>query len=494
MQQYLGSFPHINPNPVLEVDLSGNIVYCNPATKRILKQLGMPEVEVARFLPGDIQNILLNLKLGGKRSYRSEVVVRDRVFIEDICFARRFDVARIYAVDITEQKNMEEERRRMTEEFRRNLSMLETIVDNSTAAIYVKDLEGRYILINRGCERLMGISSEQALGCTDFDLFDDKEAVERIRANDLDVIQTGKPIQFEETTRLPDGEHVYISIKVPLCDTSGMSCAVCGISTDITERKKAEKRILKLNEKLEQLVEERTAKLTTANRELRLSRQSLRNLYARQQQLMENERTNIAREVHDELGQLLTAVNMDLSWVSSQYKDHRMLADKIRSISEMVDSALDSVQGISAKLRPGVLDILGLIPAMKWQAREFSKRSGIPCRMDMPRKQTEMDKDISTALFRIFQEALTNIARHAEASSVAVRMRNVRDVAVVLVVRDNGRGISSDQISGIQSLGIMGMRERAEYFGGEITFRGVRGKGTTVVVKFPLGTGGSEHA
>ena len=228
-----------------------------------------------------------------------------------------------------------------------------------------------------------------------------------------------------------------------------------------------------------------------AEQDLRNSREELRALAAHLQCVREEERTAIAREIHDELGQSLTGFKMDLAWMRHRLSatdgelNRRPLLEKLGELVLGLDDAADLVRKLCTELRPGILDDLGLLPAVEWQAREFSKRTGLPCTVQFEAEQLDLNTDRSTALFRIFQEILTNVTRHAQASRVEASMRQAEGQAV-LEVADNGRGIDPAKLAGKNSLGLLGMRERAHLLGGDVTIVGRPGQGTTVTVKIPL--------
>jgi signal transduction histidine kinase len=227
-----------------------------------------------------------------------------------------------------------------------------------------------------------------------------------------------------------------------------------------------------------------------AEEELKNSREQLRNLSAHLESVREKERIYIAREIHDELGQVLTALKMELGWLNSRLpEDQVALHDKIRSMVELVDKTGDTVHRISAELRPGLLDDFGLAAAIEWQAEEFQRRTGIPCEVSVDPEDYVTDQEISTAIFRIFQETLTNIVRHADASHVSVTLHD-KDDKITLTVRDDGRGITEGQISHAQSFGIIGIRERVTLLSGTVEISGKPDQGTTVTVCIPYDKGG----
>ncbi|MFQ5845600.1 MAG: PAS domain S-box protein [Planctomycetota bacterium] len=213
---------------------------------------------------------------------------------------------------------------------------------------------------------------------------------------------------------------------------------------------------------------------------------AIRNLALRQQAGREEDRATIAREIHDELGQALTGLKMDLSWLLDRLPpDSRGLRQRTRTMVSRADRTLEAVRRISTRLRPAVLDNLGLEAAIEWEAREFTRRVGIECAVDLRLGRIPVDPDRETAVFRIFQESLTNVARHARATRVEVQLRIDGD-ELVLVVRDNGRGISEEAASSALSLGFIGMRERAGALDGRVTIQRGAGGGTEVTLAVPL--------
>ena len=223
--------------------------------------------------------------------------------------------------------------------------------------------------------------------------------------------------------------------------------------------------------------------------ELRNSRDQLRALAARLQSVREEERKLITRDIHDELGQALTGFKMDIAWLRDRLtsKNASTRAQILKKISEMgalIDATASTIRKLCTELRPGILDDLGLLAAIEWQAQEFSKRTGIRCAVTTQADGLALAPDQTTAAFRIFQEILTNVARHAHASRVNVRLESTGK-ELILEATDNGRGIRQNEIDGAKSLGLLGMRERALLLGGALELRGVPGKGTTVTVRLP---------
>ena len=219
--------------------------------------------------------------------------------------------------------------------------------------------------------------------------------------------------------------------------------------------------------------------------EIRRSRQQLQELSDHVQKVKEDERARIAREIHDDIGGNLTAIKIDLMWLTNRLpKDFTAMHEKAGAIERLVDRTMETTQRISRDLRPGILD-LGLIAAIEWQAEEFQRRMNIPCEVVTSDDDVYLDQDLSVAIFRIFQETLTNISKYAQASRVDVSLVVGEDV-VVLEVCDNGRGIAPEQIHKPGSFGIRGMLERARSLRGDVEIDGHPGAGTRVKVEIPL--------
>ncbi len=256
----------------------------------------------------------------------------------------------------------------------------------------------------------------------------------------------------------------------------------------------------KLNASLEQRVSTRTAQLLAINtrlesevaerkeaqRQLEESQARLRRLSAHLQAAREEERIRIAREIHDELGQALAGLKMDVAWLQrSRNRPASAVDPKLEDMSALIDATVQAVRRISAELRPSLLDDLGLAAAIEWQLDEFRERTGLECVFTSNLKNTVLDADHATALFRVFQEALTNVVRHAKATQVTVNLDEDPD-SLTLHIRDNGRGISEEELRQAKSFGLLGMRERVYFLEGEIDIRGAPAQGTIVTVRIPL--------
>ena len=230
--------------------------------------------------------------------------------------------------------------------------------------------------------------------------------------------------------------------------------------TDITKRKQLERR------------------LTTSHKQLRRVSASL-------ESVREEERKQVAREIHDELGQTLTALKIDFSWLAKRLpEEHELLHQKTQAMNILIDEAIQTVKRVITELRPGVLDDLGLEAAIEWQAQEFENLTEIKCELSTGSNEVVLDQDRSIAVFRIFQEALSNVTRHANATKVKASLEEEHG-KIVLKIRDNGSGIEKNQLYSPKAFGLIGMRERARLSGGSLKINGIAGKGTTVTLIIP---------
>ena len=360
--------------------------------------------------------------------------------------------------NLTELKLAEERLRKSEERWR-------AVFENSAAGIALSDPASTRILsANVAYRKMLGYSEAElrALSFMDITYEGDREANRRLLAELL----AGRRRSFEmqKRYRRKHGNLIWASIHVSLVPGTQTIPQFCmAIVEDITERRRAQE-------------------------DLQHSFEQLRALTARLQVIREEERKSVAREIHDELGQALTAIKIDLASLMCELSvDQQQQRNRTDSILELVDQTIQSVRRIATELRPGILDDLGLVAAVEWAAEEFQARTGTRCRLDLPGDDIEMDQESATAMFRIFQETLTNVARHSNANEVGVRLAKESD-DLTLEVHDNGRGIRQEQLTGGRSLGILGMRERAALLGGDLAIIGAPEKGTTVRVRIPRST------
>jgi PAS domain S-box-containing protein len=317
----------------------------------------------------------------------------------------------------------------------------------------------RVVKVNREFTRMFGFTPEDTIGR----YLKDVIVPDELRGEGQkhhDAVSHGQRVETEGVRQRKDGSRLHVGmVGVPISAPGGQIAAYA-IYRDITARKRAEE-------------------------QLQRSLEQLRALAARLQRVREEERTRVAREIHDELGQALTAIKIDLANLISELPaEQKQPSSRAESILKQVDETILAVRRIATQLRPGILDDAGLAAAIEWAAEEFETRTGTKVRLDLPEGDLDADRERATALFRIFQETLTNVARHANATEVTVRLAREKD-DFVLEVRDNGEGVSEDQLAEGGSLGILGMRERALLLGGELTILGAPGSGTTVRVRIP---------
>jgi two-component system sensor histidine kinase UhpB len=284
---------------------------------------------------------------------------------------------------------------------------------------------------------------------------------ERVLAEFGQGIAAGGPISSEYRLVDRDGhEHWFKDTATVIRDAEGRPAFIQGVMLDIGERKQRE-----------------AAEA--------LAKAQLQALGKRMESVREEERTRIAREVHDELGQSLTALRLELAVLGAALPQDPALAARVASMDELIGRTVDTVRRISYELRPGVLDTLGLIAAIEWQTREFERRSGIACELALPAAEPEIRPNRATAIFRVFQEILTNIARHAGATQVDVCV-SLPAGNLLLEVADNGRGFPAENGEGRASLGLLGMRERVAEFGGLVSIDSQPGRGTHIAVAVPM--------
>ncbi len=572
---------------IWKLDLNGRHQYVSPATTKIFgytveETMG---AHFSRYLPEEKLPEAYDVfgkVISGQSvpSYVTEAVRKDgRIIIADFSVAPLIKDGRVVAIqgitrDVTAQKKAE----RVLAESQKNLASL---INAITESVLLVSPAGTIMANNQtAAQRLRGHAEEMA-GKNVFD-FLEENVVENLKTKLVQVLETQKPIQFEEVRF---GRHVWTNF-YPILDDHGHVDRIAVFTMDIHERKIAEKSLreseqryrtlfesaplsiiltdaqgricdynssalnifgyatsdikhlraedvfadpriyVQLLETLKQnhMVRAKEVQLKKKNhdlldtlinistiqidnqqyilalitditpqkqveKELRDAHEKLRQLNKHIQTAREKERTFIARELHDELGQTLTAIHMEASWVAQKAPNElKSIKDKAEAISDLAVGAIGFLKRIITQLRPTLLMDLGLSEAVRWQANEYQQRLGIQFNVDIHLETNTVDEDLGIAIFRIFQEAVTNAVRHAHATVLTVTLTE-QNGRIELVVKDNGIGISQDKFASTESFGIMGMRERVEIFGGSLEVSGVPGKGTTLRARFPLREG-----
>jgi len=429
----------------------------------------------------------------GEISYGNELIRQGTYSVQVFPLSGNF--VGVAFENVTERKLAEQALRENDERFR---LLIEGVKEY---AIFRLDLLGHVVSWNAGAERLKGYRAEEIIG-QHFSVLYPREDVMSGKPERKLVEAAQRGQSEDEGWRVrKDGSRFWANVVITaLRDPEGNLHGFAKLTRDMTERREKEETLTKAKELLELGVEQRTAVLTRVNQQLRaeitererveeqlqISLDQLRALAGRLRSVREEERTSIAREIHDELGQACTAIKMDLALIGRKTtKTQSQLRAKVDSATQVVDNMIATLRKIASELRPRVLDDLGLTAALEWQAQEFQSRTGIHCRVILSQEPIALDSERSTAIFRIFQESLTNVARHAHATRVEARMEKEAD-QLIFQVHDNGKGFDPEEAKARMSLGLVGMQERALLLNGELKVEGVAGAGTTIALRIAL--------
>lgn len=333
------------------------------------------------------------------------------------------------------------------------------LFSSSPLPMWVYDIRSYRILdVNEAATQHYGYSREEFLGMTIQDIRPGED-VEKMKNQSI-RLQTGVRSGGNWVHIKKDGTLIDVEIKSHDILYNNQNARLV-LANDITEKLKTEKIILETSEQLRQLS-------------------------ARLQEIREEERMHMAHEIHDELGQRLTVLKMDMSWLNRTLGEKDPAAkEKIKGTLELLDGTIKIVRKIATDLRPGILDDLGLIPALEWQSKEFENRSGIKVSFHSNISEIALPTHLATGLFRIYQEALTNVGRHSDAGNVYSNL-DMEDGFAILTISDDGKGFDTSSLGSKKTLGIMGMKERTMMLGGEYSIRSAPGNGTTISVKVPL--------
>ncbi|KAK6033561.1 PAS domain S-box protein [Ostertagia ostertagi] len=413
--------------------------------------------------PDDKQNFIteLNEVLNGHKSMDiiHRIVRKDGSiqFIHEIAELERSESGQPLrltgmAQDITEQKIADEKLRRSEHKYR-------LLFENNPMPMWMSSIpELNIIDVNQSALRQYGYTREEFLRLNSMDLrlLEDED----VFLKEINTASSGQPSTMQWRHKKKDGSVIYVEIFNYQIMYEGKPVWL-GLSIDITEKTRAEALLKK-------------------------SYEDVRQLASHLQDVREEERAHMAREIHDELGQQLTGLKMDISWLSRKKDlDGPQRDQKLKEILTFLDGTVNTVRKLSAELRPSILDDLGLVEALEWWSTEFEKRSGVPCSFQPPVSDVQVPSAIAIGLFRIFQESLTNVARHANATNVVSQLECANG-RLILKIADNGRGFDSSNTSQKKTLGLLGMKERTLMMGGSYEIISRPGNGATVIITVPF--------
>ena len=454
-----------NAEEAILVIQGGWVKFCNPKSVEISgysveEQMGRPFVE---FMHPDHRNLVMKnytRRVAGKPSptrYEITFIHQDgvprffRLNTRLITWDNR-PASLVFATDITEKKMTQEALRESEGRYR-------TLFETTEEGVFIASEDGRVLALNPACRKLFGLKKTEDLS---------RHSVGDYYVNQEDrkaflqaIYPKGYVRNFETTYRKADGTTFTGLVTATLHKDAHGRPLFMGIIRDITQRKRTE-------------------------RKLQDSRRELKDLSEHLHLLLEEEKKEISRRIHDELGQQLTALKMDLYWLNRHFPGQQpLISHKIKSMSQMVDTTIHTVQNICEELRPALLDNLGLTDALEWQVKNFRQRTGLGIDLTVSPRRVPLSQKDATLIFRLFQETLNNIFLHAQATQVKIALKKSKNL-VTLTIRDNGLGITEAQINHPRSFGILGMRERVDARGGRMKIRGLAGKGTEVAIKIPL--------
>lgn len=466
----------LTPDFVGIARVDGHTLFLNNGGRKMLgigERENIGKLQVNDFLPESVrkqyrEEILPLVMIDGVWSGEHQLKRRDgsELTVSQVTIGHKNGTGKIEYLstiirDVSPQKRVEQALRQSEERFR-------ALYEDNPSMYFILDASGMVLSVNRYGAEQLGYKVKELIGKPVTGIFheEDRAAVaDRLKTC---LQQPDKVAEWEFRKYHKNGSVIWVREVVRTVKAVNGTPVVLIVCDDITKRKQAEAEILKLNSTLKE------------------SSEQMKSLAAHLQNAREQERKRIALEIHDELGQQLTHFKFQLKRCSVEFGNgNHEAGQKFDSLNELVSQMMKTIRRIATELRPGVLDEFGLVPAIEWQAQEFTRNTRITSSVNKLVKDVSVNEDRATAVFRIFQEALTNIARHSEATHVDVSL-DCQDNLFTLTVKDNGKGASEQQFRNSRSLGLLGMRERASIFGGSLQIISNDGQGTLAVLQMPL--------
>lgn len=416
---------------------SGNVDTTDPRLITLLNE---------REITGKYFGELTHIRKGGKK-FPAEVSTS--IFID----AEGRKLSSTIIRDITERKKTETALQESEERHR-------LLMENCGLGIGYYDINGKILMFNQVALKNMGGKAADYIGKNLTDVFGKETGqvyIDRIKR----AAESEKPVQYEEYLKLGGKEGWYLSTHSRILNQKDQVDGIQVVADEITERKTAEKRLKK-------------------------SKKELQKLARHLDEIRENERSQLALNLHDDLGQKLTALNLDIAWLKSRIGVQSLIVrKKLKEMSLMIKESIEGIKEISSFLRPSILFDMGLVPAFEWQLKKFAEKSRIKYKFYCEPNEFNIDIKLSLILYRILQESLTNIVRHAKASAVEVRLNLLKN-KIDMLIKDNGIGIDKDKIDLITSMGIAGIKERVRSVHGKVSIKGEKGSGTILIISIPL--------
>ncbi|MEP0860510.1 MAG: PAS domain S-box protein [Ignavibacterium sp.] len=460
-------------------DVNGNVFSANDEFLRILgltkEDLSIEKVRIQNFTPPeysklDEENIRSALVIGSCQPYEKQFIKKNGeriwVLIGFVVVGNKREEILGYALDLTKLKETEENYKRLYIENEELLQRLQLHLERIPLAYLIIDKDFKIKFFNPEAEKVFGYTNKEVKGKDPYEFLipeSSKPLVEEKRKRWMMGDMNANGIN-ENITK--DGRIILCEwYNTPILDEDGNLVEVISMGIDVTEREKSKEELIN-------------------------SEQKLRALASHLQSVREEERAAIARELHDELGQILTSVKMNLMMMSKQVIqedesfDKTIFENEIQSMNEMIEHSVRRLKKLISELRPEVLDNLGLIPAVEWLVEQFISRSGIKVNYSPKIKNIDLPKDKQLNIYRIIQESLTNVLRHSQANEINLNIFE-SDNNICIEIKDNGRGFSPDNLDPLHSIGITGMKERALTFGAKLKIESLPGSGTSVLLSVP---------